>query len=226
VSNFHHLRPARRGLRAGTRVAVLGVTMRLVVTILLASLLSGGLARAATLDREEPVFTPAPPAPGEPEREWYGWQVLASDALVAASWIGAAKGGGAAVFLLGEVTYVLGAPILHVVNNHNSAVVPSLLARLAAPVGGAALLYYINTSVCDQPTDGGFIYTDCQKVGAFVGLLPMLVTTIVDAAYSWRPRPAAPPATAKENTTAFAWAPTVAPANAGAGATLGLVGRF
>jgi hypothetical protein len=157
-----------------------------------------------------------------PERHWYGWQILLTDTAASLTWLGAAKSGLQPLYVLGAMIYVGGGPAIHFQHKHQDVVVPSLVARLAAPVVGVLGVIVVETSVCSPVTDGGFFYSSCQRKGAVAALLtPMLLTSIVDIAFARTPARDVPSA----KTSDFAWAPTLAPTS-GAGATLGFVGRF
>jgi hypothetical protein len=165
-----------------------------------------------------------PEAPGTrvagSERHWYGWQILASDAVAGATTLIAVKTRLPPLYLLAALIYVGGGPAIHRQNDHHAAVVPSVVARLIAPVVGIAGVVLVETSLCPPVNDGGFFYSTCQQRGAVAALaIPLVVTSLVDVAFSWTPPRDAP------NKSDFAWAPTLAPTR-GAGATLGFVGRF
>ena len=98
-----------------------------------------------------------PPAPqwrepsAQPERRWYGWQTLASDAASFALLLGgmAASGQGLydsgtpplanAMATLGIAGYVAGAPAIHFVHERPLAAAGSIGLRLLLPVLGGAL---------------------------------------------------------------------------------------
>jgi hypothetical protein len=164
---------------------------------------------------------PPAPSPPAPERRWYGWQILAADVAASLAWVGAAKSGSPPLVVLGELIYVGGGPAIHAQHSHRAAVVPSLIARLVAPVVGVMEVVLVETVICSPGPDGGYFYSSCQREGAVAALLaPMLVTSIVDIAFAWTPVRDAPPA------NDLAWLPTLSPTTAGKGAALGIVGRF
>jgi hypothetical protein len=168
---------------------------------------------------------PDPETPGTrvlvPERHWYGWQILAADAVAGATAVVAVKTRLPPLYLLAALIYVGSGPASHRQNDHHAAVVPSLVARLIAPVVGIAGVVLVETSICPPVTDGGFFYSTCQQRGAVVALaIPLVLTSLVDVAFSWTPPRDAP------NKSDLAWAPTLAPTETGNGATLGVFGRF
>jgi hypothetical protein len=203
---------------------------RLAVVSVLALVLT--FARSARAD--VPPVPPPAPTPADaldpetprtvsatPERRWYGWQILATDAVAGAIAFGAVKTRLPPLYLLGALIYVGGGPAIHRQHDHHAAVVPSLVARLIAPVVGIVGIIVVETRVCSPVTDGGFFYSTCQQRGAVAALAaPLLVTSLVDAAFSWTPARDAPTANGPD----VAWA--LSPASNGAGATLGVVGRF
>jgi hypothetical protein len=177
---------------------------------------------APGFDPTTPAAPPATPAapPTASARRWYGWQILATDAATAAVWVGAARTGLAPLFVLGAVTYIASGPLIHDANDHDAVVIPSLVARVAAPLVGIAAAAFLELSVCPSPPDGGYFYTSCQRQGGLIALAaPMLVTSLVDIAFSWTP------ARDTSKTSDVAWTPTLTPTS-GAGAALGFAGKF
>jgi hypothetical protein len=200
-----------------------------VAALLLALVLGGGVARAAEPAPFAPKLDPEAPAPHEAPQRWYGWQILAADAVTAGIWVGAVRSHDRSTPLvaLGAVPWLLAPPLIHVLHERRSAAGRSLLTRLAAPMIGALGVLFVETQVCGDVVDGGYFYSDCQRQGALAALaVPMLAASIYDIVTAWTARPMAQPDDAwpRRPPPSVAWSPTVAPSQNGA--SVGFVGTF
>ena len=151
---------------------------------------------------------------------WYGYQTLITDtASVLFAFSAAATGpvGGVA----SVSTYVLGAPIVHIVHGNYAAFGASLGMRLGGPViGGLAGLGL--GAVADDCRSGSFC--GGPLVGAAVGFVGALVAAVaVDAAVLSK-EPREPSLTAKRWDGKPTFAPSFAPSTQGA--TFGFGGAF
>jgi hypothetical protein len=121
---------------------------------------------------------------------WYGWEVLAADASVAAfSGLGAlafpnASTGYGAIAGIG---YVVDGPVIHLLRRRYLAAALSLGMRLSFPIAGAAI--GAGVASCGPPPDNGYPSDPCWASfgGAVYGFAAgMVVALIVDvAALSW-----------------------------------------
>jgi hypothetical protein len=123
-------------------------------------------------------------APEEPKKEWYGWQILAVDALGWAMLIAAAQtesldgsgddGVSGYLALGGVVTLIAGGPIIHVQNDNGHGAALSLTGRLLLPVLGAAagvVLFTLSGDGCDYDCDGpDFRALGGIIIGGFIGV--------------------------------------------------------
>lgn len=161
------------------------------------------------------------PRPSSGSR-WYGYQTLITDtASVLFAFSAAATGpvGGVA----SVSTYVLGAPIVHLVHGNYAAFGASLGMRLGGPVigglGGLGL-----GAVADDCRGGGGSFCSGPLVGALVGFVGGLVAAVaVDAAVLSK-EPREPSLTAKRWDGKPTFAPSFAPSTQGA--TFGFGGAF
>jgi hypothetical protein len=177
------------------------------------------------------ALTARPPV-GEPERHWYGWQVVATDGVALALSIagGAASSdnnsnANAAFFALSGITYVLGGPIVHLAHHRAGTGFASLVLRVGLPVGGALMGGLIGEAVASgSHTDdqwGGLEHLETVAIavagGASVGAV---AAVILDPTFlSYEERQAAPQ---------HARGPIVTPVVSAIkdGATLGVAGVF
>ncbi|MBX3227110.1 MAG: hypothetical protein KIT84_35760 [Labilithrix sp.] len=163
------------------------------------------------------------------ETEWYGWQTIALDAsALALVAIGAGADNAERAFPFGVAgygTYLLGAPIVHVVHDHVGRAFGDLGIRLLAPpltaIAGLAIASAAagGDSGTDERVDAALTGT---LVGAVVGVLG---ASALDAGVlAWEDEPAAK----AEKKTAARTGPTIAPSVAPtrSGFAAGLTGTF
>jgi hypothetical protein len=161
------------------------------------------------------------------ESRWYGWQLLASDAVAAGLWALAlhentSSGLSPALYLTGWGTYALGAATIHFANERRDLAVGRGLLRAAAPPLGFVfgLGIALSESCGGLSSDGT---SDGCWYGAWAALLaPILATSIYDIATARAPAPA--DAWPRRPPPSVAWTPTLA--QSPSGATVGFVGRF
>lgn len=166
----------------------------------LVTLLSAG---AASADEPTPATATAtdagpPPPPAPTEAYWYGGQTLAVDGISAAAVLGAVVLPPLAIAGAGGL--VLGAPIVHLVNDRPGAAVVSLALRTALPIGAGVIGYNLAGS-CNRnaATESGSFLGPCFLHGwneaAIGGLVGMGVAIATDATLLARgTRPVTPPA--------------------------------
>jgi hypothetical protein len=128
--------------------------------------------------------------------EWYGWQTLLADGAALSLVVGGAslqsnktaQTGGGLLAVGGALTYVLGGPIIHVVNERALTGLASLGLRVGVPVGGTLLGAIGGSAVC-RDSSGNWI---CALVGGVIGFsVGILGAVIVDASVLAR-KPVAP----------------------------------
>jgi hypothetical protein len=171
----------------------------------------------------EPALTPAPPrSVMEPERAWYGWQLLIND-FVALGTIGGAAVAGVhgsdayAVIIPAAIVYDLGGPTIHWLHQRKAIAGASFGIRAGVPLVG--VLFGAVVGSCG---DDGSTAAKCRSRGAGYGALGgFAAATAIDAAgLAWdapvRPRRAVE--------TGLAWTPLLLPRHGGA--TLDVVGAF
>jgi len=121
-----------------------------------------------------PPHSRPPAAREEPERRWYGWQILIPDGV---------SGALLAVAIANEKTipttlplslagYGLGGPIVHGAHGRWGAAGVSLLLRGALPLGGIM----VGMSGCTPYREA------CGETAALLGVTAMAVASIIDAA--------------------------------------------
>jgi hypothetical protein len=125
---------------------------------------------------------PAATPRGEPERRWYGWQIILTDAAALAPVALISNGGDWGALALG--LYLGGGPVVHGAHESGAKAAGSLGLRIIGVLGGA--LVGLGISVDEHPS------CYCSLViGAEVGLVAgSLVASVVDIAvlaYDARP---------------------------------------
>jgi hypothetical protein len=140
--------------------------------------------------------------------------------LAMAAGIQAPKAAGGPLFLGGLLAFGVGGPVFHGTHGRTDALPTSLLLRLTAPVVSLLAVYEI-VQTC-EPGEGGWgcSFTSATAV-TFALVAPLALASVIDAA-----RASTRPTAIRPRPPDLAWTPTLAPTSVGAGATLGLVGRF
>jgi hypothetical protein len=148
------------------------------MTLLLASAITAGWAHNAEAQPSlAPVQEAAPPSTRK-KIDYYGWQILLTDASGVAAGIAIGStgypGSGLLVFSGG---YVLGGPIVHLSHGHPGRALGSLGLRLGLPVLGFSLPLLQDPS-CDSEGD-------CDDLGQLVaalalGVVGMGVASVID----------------------------------------------
>jgi hypothetical protein len=129
---------------------------------------------AATPDDE-----PARRAHQEPERRWYGWQIILTDGAALASLAAFSDGNGWADLAL--ALYLGGGPVVHLAHQNPAQAGGSLGLRVLAPLGGALMGFLLST--IENPN------CDCSQGlvgvggGLVVGTLAASVVDITVLAY-------------------------------------------
>lgn len=156
----------------------------------LPSLPASASARAepTVVDDTQHVALPEPPPP---PKTWYGWQIAMADL----SWmvgagvaLGTESPAGAATIAISG--YLLGAPLIHVLNKQNANVGLSFAARALLPLAGLATGFLVATESDDDTTAPAL-------VGAGAGVLLAMVVDI--ASIAQKPMQSAPAVHAAKN---------------------------
>ena len=180
-----------------------------------------------------------PPSSADDETHWYGWQILASDAVAALSVLGArAVGTGPGAVVLGVEglgAWYLGAPVIHGFHRNGGSAWGSMLLRVFLPFVGL----FVGSALPKCPSadalsrDSSLGATVCRAgFGTNIGIgvvVAILSTTAIDAtALSWgKDRP--PPKSDDSATRAMRLAPMFAVVPGGdrpGGFVAGLGGSF
>lgn len=187
--------------------------------------LAPGVASAAlTPAVAAPPSSDAPARSGldDPERNWYGWQLLIND-FVALGTLGVAataglKGSDAiAVIVPVALVYDLGGPTIHWLHGRRGIAAASFGVRNGVPLVGV-LVGVVVGSLCNHEQVGP---SGCRSQAAGYGALAgFAAASAIDATFLAFD---APPVE-KRAASGFRWAPLVTPAEGGA--TLGVVGTF
>src|SRR6188768_4174874 len=149
------------------------------------------LASSADAQYGEDTAVRPPPqlrdSPAQSVRQWYGWQMLASDvASVALFAGGAAYANGQGVYertpplanvmvTAGIAGYALGAPALHFVHERPFVAVGSLGLRLAGPALGGLLGVAFAECPAPEATEYGSCGMTQMAMGASVGALAAII---------------------------------------------------
>ena len=153
--------------------------MRLLSAGLVASFLCVLPSLALAEERVEPVRF---------ETQWYGWQPLVADTAA----LGLATQGGVNLILPAVGSYVVAAPVIHLVHGRVGAALGSLAVRIAMPV---MFGQWLDRDCRGQEQCGP------EAVGGLV--LGMAVAVMIDAtALSWESKPVKPRSTAVMPTAA------------------------
>jgi hypothetical protein len=201
------------------------------------------LAGAAPFTAPHVALAQSPPSPATPapktQARWYGWQILASDAVFASLSIvtvATSQGGNvdAEVGLVG-LGYLLDGPIIHAIHRRYVASALSVGARLALPLIGAGIGAAAARCPPDIPSaqDDYYPPDPCWAPLAFAAtgfLTGMIVASIVDsAAFSWEQVPGTADTAKPQATGSFLLVPQAAmvedPAHRRA-VTIGIAGTF
>ncbi|WP_394842999.1 hypothetical protein LZC95_38805 [Pendulispora brunnea] len=147
--------------------------MRNIVTAAAVALLLGLSSTASAADATEPKSK-------EPATEvrWYGYQTFLSDAASTALIIGAAHSENVVLATLGAGTYLVGGPLIHVLNGHPQAVGPSVAVRLGIPAVGGLIGAGIGAATSGGGDWSGLAIIVCGLVGVAGGAS---IASIIDA---------------------------------------------
>ncbi len=171
---------------------------------------------------------PASPPPessqralAEPDRNWYGWQLLINDFVALGSVGGAAIAGvhekaALAVFVPAVIVYDLGGPTIHWLHHRRKIAAASFGVRAGVPFVGV----FVGMALASCGKADTASAQSCRSLGAGSGaLVGFAVATALDASLlAWD-------APKGENPRAGrAWTPTLTPRDGGA--TLGVAGIF
>lgn len=158
----------------------------------------------------------------DPERTWYGWQLLINDFVALGTLGGAAVAGvrgdtALAVIIPAAIVYDLGSPTIHWLHGRRAIAGASFGVRAGVPFVG--VLFGAAIAGCGQ--DRSSSANTCRSQGAGYGALAgFAAATAIDAslfAYD-------APKSEKLGTAGLSWAPALMPRDGGA--TLGVVGVF
>jgi hypothetical protein len=158
--------------------------------------------------QNEDVAVPQAPQPrdpsAQPERRWYGWQTLTSDAASVALLIGAIQASGGYGFYESETRlsanvlmtaslagYVAGAPALHFIHERPAAAAGSIGLRLILPTLGG--LIGSGLATCPPPS-GEWGNCGLGELVLGVGAGALAAVAIDAGALSWAPIKAEAPA--------------------------------
>ena len=116
-------------------------------------------ASAAPAQPAQPPPSPEKPKkkPGQPEKEWYGWQTLGVDAGAAVLMIAGQVTQAYSVFDVGLGAYFFAPPVVHIVHGNGGPAFGSLGLRLVAPWVGVAIgvtagLFFLSSTPKDLST--------------------------------------------------------------------------
>ena len=193
-------------------------------------LLATTLGSTRALADDSPAIEPAPAAAEasqKTESQWYGYQTLGVDGL--ALGVGAlAPSSGAGFATAAITTYLVGAPVIHLVHGSPGKALGDLAIRAGAPIAGACIGGVIG--ILAARSNDGVARLEGMEVGGAYGLvagvglavaLDAIVLARRDAAPARESAAAAPPARTAQSARIM---PTVAPTSGGA--TAGVVGAF
>lgn len=189
--------------------------MRVVIALLASTAIAHAEPPGLT-----PVAEPAPPASPDLTTESYRGQVLAADGAALGLGLLALVNGQASgratnttsLLELGAATFLIGAPLVHLLHDRSTHALGSLGLRLALPVLAGFIGSQVHDS-CNYPYDG---YCDSNgglhaAIGAAAGII---AASVIDAVFL---------AGGDERPTTTRM---IATPLAGGGATVGLAGRF
>lgn len=141
---------------------------------------------------------PKPPPPSvatraEPERRWYGWQIILTDAAALAPVALISNGGGWGDLALG--LYLGGGPVVHGAHESGAKAAGSLGLRILGVLGGAGIGLWISAAAehsgCESAAQSRAAAACSLVIGTEVGLVAgSLVASFVDVAvlaYDVRP---------------------------------------
>jgi hypothetical protein len=209
--------------------------MRPLITLLALLVASPALAR---VDGTAPLAVAPPPEPPAAlatqeafpptvrSVEWYGWQTLAADAGVAATWLAAYELHLDMLTGIGTAGYLAATPLIHAFHGEKGSGLVSVGLRVSLPLVGALSGILVESGSCPTPpptSDVGPLLSACEGRGALVGFFGgMIVASIIDAV-----RATTIPGLRElrpSRTSSISWLPSVAPTNGGA--AVGLAGQF
>jgi hypothetical protein len=191
----------------GTRLAV-RVAMRLAAAAIAIVL---GLATTAAF-AEPPGVTPQRmPVPDQPLVESYRLQTAIADGVALVTLAATHDASAGATFGVG--TYLLGAPIIHLLHRRPGRALGSLALRAGLPLGAALLLEASHKNSCPSSSTQ---CDDLSGLGLFVGGIigGAVVASVLDTALLAK----------GDDPPARGWGPAVAPNHGGV--TLGIAGSF
>jgi len=140
-----------------------------------------------------PPPPPAEPTPPdhreEPERRWYGWQVMLTDGAALASLAGSGQSSGWGYLAL--ALYLGGGPVVHFAHENVAIGFASLGVRVVGPLGGALMGALVGALVQGNNCNGDYFCVPPAVVGLGVGVVVgTLAASIVDiAALSYQKAP-------------------------------------
>jgi hypothetical protein len=127
----------------------------------------------------QPATTPVPLVRLNPERRWYGWQILLTDGAAVASV--AASGQGVGWSAVSSALYLGGGPVVHFVHGNVAKGFGSLGIRVGIPLGGALLGGAIGLVAWGSNGCGDSLCLFSPQGGAIVGAgIGLIATSIVD----------------------------------------------
>jgi hypothetical protein len=156
-----------------------------------------GLAPAeceATPTAEEQASEPPADAASSASnaRHWYGWQTFAADGVAGALFLGAvADDNNVTLFGLSGVSFVLGAPTIHVVHGRWGVGLGSLGLRILGPFVGAVIGAQADVRSCADVSSCGPSSSKWGPAGAAIG---GLVVSAIDGTLLAYDTPVASPA--------------------------------
>jgi hypothetical protein len=133
-----------------------------------------------------PPEAPPPPAPPvsrvEPERRWYGWQIMLTDGAALVSVSAAAHGSGWGDLAL--ALYLVGGPVVHFAHENVAKGGASLALRVVAPLGGALLGGLAGAVLGGTDNScGNYFCPSGAEIGVGAGIvLGVLAASIIDVA--------------------------------------------
>lgn len=185
-----------------------------------------------TTASEERIAPAAPAAPlptpvvrsgwDDPERKWYGWQLLINDFVALGTLAGAAAAGARgnaalAVIVPAGLVYDLGSPTIHWLHGRKAIAGASLGLRAGVPFAGALLGLVLAGCVGDRSSSANTCRSQGGGYGALAGFA---AATAIDASlFAFD----APPSE-KLGAGGVSWGPLLMPQDGGV--TLGAVGVF
>jgi hypothetical protein len=105
------------------------------------------------------------------EKVWYGWQTLLLDGVALAMTLGGLYGGASGLTTTGVLTYVFGAPIVHMAHAEIGRGFGSMGMRVLLPLLGAGIgaIAGLSTKAGNDGRDAGEAAGTGATIGAFIG---------------------------------------------------------